>query len=234
MTPRAEPAAACGRGNDTITDDGCPVEIYAALPCAGEAEIVRGAIARGSSVLELGCGAGRIAEPLAELGYEVVGVDSSPAMLAKLRAVQGVCSSIEGLRLGRTFDVVLLASHLVNTHDRTQREVFLAVAREHLESDGTLIVQRYLPEYRPVATGPWHAGDVELELREVVEHGSGVFSAMLVHRLGELTAEQEFSAQILDDQALIDALLSSGFDDVQWLTSDGGWVRATAVPEAPA
>ncbi|MEZ4518635.1 MAG: class I SAM-dependent methyltransferase [Chloroflexota bacterium] len=33
-------------------------------------------------VLELGCGSGRLLLPLARAGYEITGVDNSPAMLA--------------------------------------------------------------------------------------------------------------------------------------------------------
>ncbi|HEU5367193.1 MAG TPA: class I SAM-dependent methyltransferase, partial [Ktedonobacterales bacterium] len=43
------------------------------------------ALAAGPPVLELGCGTGRLLEPLARWGIEVVGVDSSPAMLALAR-----------------------------------------------------------------------------------------------------------------------------------------------------
>src|SRR5580698_30955 len=34
-------------------------------------------------VLELGCGTGRIALPLAELGFDVIGLDNQPEMLQK-------------------------------------------------------------------------------------------------------------------------------------------------------
>ena len=34
-------------------------------------------------ILELGCGSGRIVVPLAELGHDVTGLDSSPPMLAR-------------------------------------------------------------------------------------------------------------------------------------------------------
>src|SRR5512146_1045645 len=40
----------------------------------------------GGRILELGAGSGRVTVPLARAGFEVVAVDSSPAMLAKLRA----------------------------------------------------------------------------------------------------------------------------------------------------
>jgi len=46
-------------------------------------EEARGA---GSPVLELACGTGRVAIPTAEAGIELVGLDSSPAMLEQFRA----------------------------------------------------------------------------------------------------------------------------------------------------
>lgn len=39
---------------------------------------------QGCSVLDFGCGDGRVALPLSDLGYRVTGVDSSPRMLAAL------------------------------------------------------------------------------------------------------------------------------------------------------
>ena len=40
------------------------------------------AVPEGASILELGCGTGRILKPLAALGHLVHGVDDSPGMLA--------------------------------------------------------------------------------------------------------------------------------------------------------
>ncbi|NKQ37119.1 MAG: class I SAM-dependent methyltransferase [Chloroflexi bacterium] len=40
----------------------------------------------GGPVLELGCGSGRLLRPLAQSGYQVTGIDNSPAMLARARA----------------------------------------------------------------------------------------------------------------------------------------------------
>lgn len=46
-------------------------------------------LAETGPVLELGIGTGRVALPLAERGLEVHGIDSSPAMVAKLRQKAG-------------------------------------------------------------------------------------------------------------------------------------------------
>ena len=80
----------------------------------GEPEIVHAAIPPGSSVLELGCGTGRITHPLVALGHPVVAVDESPEMLAHVRGAETVRARIQDLALGRRFGVVLLASHLIN------------------------------------------------------------------------------------------------------------------------
>ena len=54
-----------GTGPGPITNDGCAVEFYALLPAFGEPEIVHAAVPPGASILELGCGTGRILRPLA-------------------------------------------------------------------------------------------------------------------------------------------------------------------------
>jgi SAM-dependent methyltransferase len=225
---RDVPAPPSGRGDGTITADGCPVEIYAAMPPSGEAAIVHAAIPPGASVLELGCGTGRIADPLARLGHRVVGVDSSPAMLARLRHAEGVRGSIEDLELAERFDAVVLASQLVNTYDPRLRAAFLATARCHVTAGGTLVLQRYPPGSWPLAGSAWAAGDVRLELRDVVDHGEGVFSATVIHRLDDMTAEQDFSARVIDDETLRPALASAGFERMVSLTPDTSWILAIA------
>jgi SAM-dependent methyltransferase len=109
------------------------------------------AIALGSPVLELGCGTGRLLEPLARRGIEVTGVDSSPAMLARARqrlqenGLLHRMTLIEGdartLRLNQRFRLAFVAlnsfAHFITRHD--QRAV-LAVIHQHLLPDSTLIL----------------------------------------------------------------------------------------------
>jgi SAM-dependent methyltransferase len=86
---------------------------------AGDVAAYAGLAPAGGSVLELGCGSGRVTAALAERGLAVVGVDLSRAMLEQAQARRatlpaGVVSRIE-LRLGdmtaldlkRTFDLVV-------------------------------------------------------------------------------------------------------------------------------
>ena len=58
------------------------------------------------SVLEPGCGSGRVLEPLARRGLEAIGIDRSPAMveLARARGAEVVLADMTDFDLGRTFD----------------------------------------------------------------------------------------------------------------------------------
>jgi SAM-dependent methyltransferase len=104
-------------GPGVITPDGCAVDFYAMIGDAGEAGIVHEAVGPGAAVLEPGSGAGRSTHPLIALGHPVVAVDDSAEMLAHGRGAQTVPARIQDLSLGRRFDVVLLASQLINTDD---------------------------------------------------------------------------------------------------------------------
>ena len=95
-----------------------------------------------ATVLELGCGAGRVTGPLVAAGYRVTGVDESAEMLARVTGARTVRAPIQGLELGEAFDLVLLMSFLVNTADRERRQALLATCRRHLGPGGVLLLQR--------------------------------------------------------------------------------------------
>src|SRR3954452_6016867 len=67
---------------------------------------------RARRILDLGCGTGGHAALLAERGYEVVGVDRAPDMLALARARGGTTryelGDVATVDLGETFDVALM------------------------------------------------------------------------------------------------------------------------------
>ncbi|MEV4050989.1 class I SAM-dependent methyltransferase [Amycolatopsis sp. NPDC049688] len=208
-----------------VTTDGSPVEVYLLLPPNGEAEIVHAAVPPDASVLELGSGAGRVTHPLAELGHELVAVDDSPAMLAHVRS-PAVCVRIGDLDLGRTFDAVLLGSHLINTEQDADRQAMLAAARRHLSPDGQLIVEWHPPEwFDTAASGQGRLlGEVTIELADVVRDGD-LLSATVRYSARGRAWHQEFTCRRL---ALDHVLTSADFVFDRWLTPDHMWFAARA------
>lgn len=92
------------------------------------------------SVLDAGCGTGRVAIELARRGIDVVGVDLDPAMLAAARrkapALAWVEADLATVDLQRRFDVVVLAGNvLVFVAPGTERPVVERMAA-HLAPGG--------------------------------------------------------------------------------------------------
>jgi SAM-dependent methyltransferase len=99
-------------------------------------------------VLDLGCGTGGHAVPLAERGYQVVGVDRSPEMLR--RAAERGSSArfhlgeIAGLNLGETFDAVLLMFAVLGYQvGNADVQAALATARRHLAPTGLVFADAW-------------------------------------------------------------------------------------------
>lgn len=82
----------------------------------GEAAFVTGLVPSPARVLDAGCGTGRIAVRLDELGYDVVGIDVDPPMLEVARAeapgLDWRLADVATVDLGTTFDVVVLAGNI--------------------------------------------------------------------------------------------------------------------------
>ena len=104
------------------------------------------------SVLDLGCGTGRLAARLAA-GRDVVGVDPAEAMLDIARARPGgdevswVRGDARSVRLGRRFDLVVLTGHAFQVFltEQDQRAVLETIAA-HLTSDGRFVFDSRNPD----------------------------------------------------------------------------------------
>jgi SAM-dependent methyltransferase len=98
-----------------------------------------------SSVLDAGCGTGRVALELHRRGRQVIGLDVDPVMLGaardkgpEVRWIEGDLAD-PGLDLGRTFDLVVMAGNvLIFVEPGTEGRV-LANAARWLEPGGRLI-----------------------------------------------------------------------------------------------
>lgn len=88
-----------------------------------------GFLPAGGTVLDLGCGMGEpIARYLLEGGFGVVGVDSSPAMIARCRArfpdAEWLVGDMRQLALGRRFDGVVAWDSFFHLDMDDQRAMF--------------------------------------------------------------------------------------------------------------
>lgn len=112
----------------------------------GEAEFVRSFEPR--SVLDAGCGTGRVAIELARHGIEVAGVDLDPDLLARARRRAPELTWIEAdlatLDLDRRFDVVVMAGNVVPFAVESDRPAVVTSCARHLEPGGRLVLGVHL------------------------------------------------------------------------------------------
>ena len=226
----ADPERPAGTGPGVITPDGCAVDFYARMTEMGEPALVHAAIAPGASILELGCGTGRVTHPLISLGHPVVAVDESPEMLAHVRGAETVCARIEDLDLHRTFGAVLLASHMLNS-GAPVRTAFLDACRRHVNDDGCVIVQMHPPEWFGTAAEAESEQDgIVFRMRDVSRPGPGLVSATVEYTDGDRVWTQTFTAHRLDDAGLSSALDAAGLRLDRYLTDDHSWFLARPQP----
>jgi SAM-dependent methyltransferase len=224
-----------GTGPGVITPDGCAVELYALLPPGPEPEIVHAAAGSAqASILELGAGTGRMTEALAALGHPVVAVDESPDMLARIRHAETVRAGIQDLALGRPFDVVLLASFLINTPSEATRAAFLAACARHVSDTGCVIIQQHPPAWFTSVTAQENESDgIAFRLRDLSRPEPGLLSATAEYQAGARIWTHSFTAQRLDEEDLRSALAAAGLALDRYLTDDREWLRARTGVELP-
>lgn len=122
-------------------------------------------------VLELGCGSGRVALPLARAGLRVVGLDRSPEMLARASAkfssdpdllMSLVRADMRSFSLSEQFGLIVVPLDAF-LHIETQADQLacLRCVRAHLASDGLVILDLPGP-----ASGDW--GDWSPGIRPLV------------------------------------------------------------------
>ncbi len=211
-----------GTGPGVITPDGCAVDFYALLPGMGEPEIINAAVPAGASILELGCGTGRLLRPLAAFGHPVTGVDESPEMLARIPDLPTVCSRIEGLRLDRTFGAVLLASNMINSSPAVRRE-FLATCRRHVADGGIVVLQQHDPAwFDAVTTDTVVVGDITRIIRSAEPAGRQI-RVLVEYQVGDRVWTHAFSPYRIGNEELEADLASAGLAFGGWLTDNHAW-----------
>lgn len=115
----------------------------------GEARLIDAMVARGSRILDAGCGPGRVGARLATLGHDVVGVDVDPVLIdaavAKHDHVTWLVGDLAELDLAGhgiepAFDAIVAAGNVMTFLAATTRRDVLANLAGHLAPDGRIVV----------------------------------------------------------------------------------------------
>lgn len=220
-----------GTGPGAITPDGCAVDLYAMLRPRGEAELIHAAVPPGASILELGCGTGRITRGLLALDHPVTGVDFSAEMLAHMPdGARKVLNDIATLRLGERFDVVTLTSNMVSG-ERAQTLAFLRTAAAHLGPGGLVVIERLHPRW---ASPEWLQGVAAPRTRDgitgslediAVEGEVTTMTIRYAHEDGRVWTHRG-SMHAWSDRELQSMLAETGLRWVRTLDPDEDWVLA--------
>ncbi|HEX7977048.1 MAG TPA: class I SAM-dependent methyltransferase [Gemmatimonadaceae bacterium] len=162
----------------------------------------------GSVVLELGSGTGRLTLPLARAGHSVIGLDLSPAMLARARArlaaekeeVRRRVTLIEGDIRDADFtpptvpDLVIAPFHVIQHFASIDEQLHvLALARRVVRPGGRLVFDAFNPAYAMMI------GDRSAEVEDVAERplGDGRFVRRTVRVPATHWAEQVIDVELI-------------------------------------
>lgn len=160
-------SSACGY-NDTMTTKRPLWDPYAAIAELYDQEhasftddvemFVNFAQVVGDPILEVGCGSGRILLPIAEAGYHITGLDSSPVMLERLQQqsqemdVTGFVTTYEGDMQkadeapGGPFGLVIVSlNSIMHLPTATAQRALLTSAKRALDPKGQLIIDTMNP-----------------------------------------------------------------------------------------
>jgi SAM-dependent methyltransferase len=228
-----------GSGPGAITGDGCAVDLYAILEPRGEAEMIHAAVPAGATVLELGCGTGRITRGLLDLGHPVTGVDFSAEMLALMPAgARTVQSGIAELRLDERFDVVLLASNMVSG-EMSQTLGFLRTARAHLAPGGVVVIERLHPRWGSVAAmetvaAPRTRGELTGSLHDISGGGGVITMTIRYQHADGRVWTQRAAMHAWSDGQLSSMLAQTRLRLVGALDGDEDWLLAAAATDGVA
>jgi SAM-dependent methyltransferase len=109
----------------------------------------------GDPVLELGCGTGRVAIPLARAGSNVTGIDNSEGMLAEACRksasaavdVQWIKADMRGFNLGSVYALIFIPNNtLCHLLTRGDFEACLASVRQHMAPGGRFVIDVFVPK----------------------------------------------------------------------------------------
>jgi SAM-dependent methyltransferase len=180
----------------------------------------------GGPVLDLACGTGRLARALADDGHRVAGLDLSPAMVARARAldpdgrIAWQVGDAAGFDLGQRFRLIVMTAHAFQhlIGAEAQAALFSCVAR-HLAPGGLFAFEARNPGRQDYADGPgfkfWHRftdpvrGPVEVWAASDFDAATEVDHVTLVRRFQDGTERRSAADLQFTDTAALDLRLAA-------------------------
>ena len=170
----------------------------------------------GGPVLELGCGTGRVAIPIAEAGLDVVGLDSSEAMLDVARRKSDQLGPGSGsltllhadmrdfsLDDREKFNLVVIPFRgflsLLTVEDQTST---LTTVKRHLAPGGRLVFNVFVPDLNMLV----QEGDTAYHLRDVTDPDTGT-RYVLWHQSSYDNHNQIVNARVIVEELDADGVM---------------------------
>ncbi|MFE0088774.1 class I SAM-dependent methyltransferase [Streptomyces sp. NPDC059016] len=125
-----------------------------------QAELLATVLPEGCKVIDFGCGDGRVAIPLRQLGYDVTGADGSPRMLARIAERDPGMPVIEtdgtdlAQQLGKKKTDAVVSLAVLIHHDYEACEQIVAGLRAAVKANGLLILDWPVSD-EPAEAGGW-------------------------------------------------------------------------------
>ncbi|MBW8011421.1 MAG: class I SAM-dependent methyltransferase [Chloroflexi bacterium] len=206
------------------------------------------------TVLEFGCGTGRVILPLVEAGHELIGLDNQPEMIAFLQKllqerqvsrVQVIEADMTNFDLGVEFSLIILPCNTYSTLSVDQRLNALACVRRHLAPGGVFaasmfnparlaeLSQESDPEMEEVFTHPKSGNPVQVSSSWVRRENSVEVIWHYDHLLPNGEVERETMCvhhTLASQQDYINELQAGGFKVQETF---GDFERAPYSPEMP-
>lgn len=192
-----------------------------------------------ASLLELGCGTGRLGRALAKEGHEIVGIDLSPAMLREAAnhpqtdlasaAPRYACMDMTRLAFKTKFDAIIIPYNTLNLLTTPgDLELCFRQSRELLAKNGRLLMQLFVPtrEHALLATRKqfqfmiFDRPDGSKVIKEILkwrEPGSSLINVKETYRMryqpDKKNEDWQYDYQILgmDYQTWLEILTTAGF-----------------------
>jgi 2-polyprenyl-3-methyl-5-hydroxy-6-metoxy-1,4-benzoquinol methylase len=116
-------------------------------------------LAENVDILELGCGSGRLSRALAARGHRVTALDISSEMLARAAMLDTtnityLCEDMTHISFQKRFGAVIVPYNTLNLLTEPGKvEHCLQLIRNHLQENGLLLLQIFLPDRKTISTG---------------------------------------------------------------------------------